>query len=447
MEQGRQPPRAGSTGPEPPTTVRAVVARFALVDLAAVLLLGAVAYLLVGHVGRDQAIEDAKRIAGLIGTGIVEPGLTADPEHHPGQTRRQLDALLGNVVQDPLVRVKVWTKDGTIVYSDEPRLIGKHFGLDPEEVDAIHTGTVKAELSDLSAPENQFERDQGQLLEVYFPITDPDGNHLLFESYSRYDAVTSTGRDIRLGIVPALLGALALLALVQIPLAARMARRIRDDYAGREALLRRAVDASDRERRRIAADLHDGVVQRMAGTTYSLDALAAREGTDAAAQEALREAASTTRGSIRELRTTLVEIYPASLDAAGGLENAMAGLLARLEGSGTTGELRFEADVAAVTLESQQLIYRVAQEALRNVEKHAQASAVSVLVEDVEGGVRITVADDGVGFDPEAPRPRQEEEGHLGLSLIAELVRDGGGTLEVSSRPGEGSRMIAVVPR
>jgi signal transduction histidine kinase len=54
--------------------------------------------------------------------------------------------------------------------------------------------------------------------------------------------------------------------LLQIPLAARMARRIRADYAAREALLRRAVDASDRERRRIAADLHDGVVQQMAGT-------------------------------------------------------------------------------------------------------------------------------------------------------------------------------------
>ena len=446
MQEGATP-RGPQRGPEPPTTVRSVVMRFALAGLAAVLLLGAVAYVLVGHVGRDQAIEDAKRIAGLVGTGIVAPGLTADPEHHPEQTRRTLDRLLGDVVRDPLVRVKLWTEDGTIVYSDEPRLIGKTFGLGQEEVDALHNGTVEADLSDLNAPENRFERDQGQLLEVYFPITAPDGERLLFEAYTRYDAVTSTGRDIRLGIVPALLGALALLALLQIPLAARMARRIRDDYAGREALLRRAVDSSDRERRRIAADLHDGVVQEMAGTTYSLDALAAKQGIDPASRDALREAAATTRGSIRELRTTLVEIYPASLDAAGGLENAIAGLLARLGGAGVEGELRFEADVAAISLPSRELVYRVTQEALRNVEKHAQANEVSVLVEDCDRGVRVTVADDGVGFDPEAPRPQQQEEGHLGLSLISDLVADAGGTLEVSSHPGGGSRMIALVPR
>ena len=321
---GAEKGRPDRPGEAPPPTVRNAVTQFALTGLAAVLLVGAVAYLQISRVGRDQAIDDAKQVAGLIGRGIVAPELPADPVDHPGRTRARLDRILAGVIREPLVRVKLWSEDGTIVYSDENRLIGTTYQLGEEELATLRSGGVEAELSDLSKPENRFERDQGELLEVYFPIVDPDGNRLLFESYARYESVISSGRDIRLAIVPALLGALGLLAIVQVPLAARMARRIRDDYDRREALLRRAVEASDRERRRIAADLHDGVVQRMAGATYSLDALAASGGAESTrAAEALRRAAAITRQCIRELRTTLIEIYPPSLERAGGLAGAI----------------------------------------------------------------------------------------------------------------------------
>ncbi len=354
------------------------------------------------------------------------------------------------VLRDPLVRIKLWDEDGKIVYSDEPRLIGSTYGLGEEELAALRSGGVEAELTDLAKPENRFERRQGELLEVYFPITAPDGSRLLFEAYTRYDSVVSSGRDIRVAIIPALLGALALLAIVQIPLAARMARRIRDDYSRREALLRRAVDASDLERRRIAADLHDGVVQRMAGTTYTLDALAAAGDPDPGeAKQALRDAAATTRASIRELRTTLIEIYPQGLERAGGLERAVLDLLSRFEPGGVETGCRFGSDAADLPLEQQQLLYRVAREALRNAEKHAGGTSVEVRLEQSgERGerTRMTVTDDGRGFDP-AATGAGEQEGHLGLPLLAELVADAGGELRIESSPGAGTTVTAELPR
>ena len=427
--------------------MRNAVTQFALTGLAAVLLVGAVAYLQISRVGRDQAIDDAKQVAGLIGRGIVAPELPADPVDHPGRTRARLDRILAGVIREPLVRVKLWSEDGTIVYSDQNRLIGTAYQLGEEELATLRSGGVEAELSDLSKPENRFERDQGELLEVYFPIVGPDGDRLLFESYARYESVISSGRDIRLAIVPALLGALALLAIVQVPLAARMARRIRDDYDRREALLRRAVEASDRERRRIAADLHDGVVQRMAGATYSLDALAASGGTEStAAAEALRKAAAITRQCIRELRTTLIEIYPPSLERAGGLAGAIRDLLARLETEGLNTALEIDPPEPELGQSVQQLVYRVVQEALRNVERHAHADRAEVRIEVGEGTVRIEVSDDGIGLDPEARDPEREQRGHLGLALIRDLVADAGGSVEIEGRPGAGTTVTAELP-
>ena len=105
---------------------------------------------------------------------------------------------------------------------------------------------------------------------------------------------------------------LLVLYLVQVPLAYSLARRLRARQREREELLRRAIDASDLERRRIAADLHDGAVQRLAGVSLSLAASAnalgdAEDGGEAGG--ALSRAAAETRETIRELRTLLVDIY------------------------------------------------------------------------------------------------------------------------------------------
>ncbi len=151
-------------------------------------------------------------------------------------------------------------------------MIGRRYPLDEDDEQALRTGRPSANLSELDAPENVFERQFGKLLQVYVPIQGPRGEPLLFEAYLRYSSVTASGRRLWRSFLPALAVALVGLWLLQLPLAWRLARRLRRGQEEREQLLRQALDASDRERRRIASDLHDGIVQDFTGRALQLDA-------------------------------------------------------------------------------------------------------------------------------------------------------------------------------
>jgi signal transduction histidine kinase len=350
------------------------------------------------------------------------------------------------ILSERVVRVKVWTPDGRIVYSDEPRLIGQNFDLGAGERAALRTGRIAADLSNLDEPENRYERPYGKLLEVYVPAHTIGGQKVLFEAYLRYSAIAQSGRHILSSFVPVMVGGLLLLFLVQVPLAWSMARGLRQGQEERERLLQRAIDASDAERRRIARDLHDGVVQSLAGVSYSLAAAADRldgEPDRADVGAALRQAASDTRRSMRDLRSLIVEIAPPNLHEE-GLDNAVGELVAPLaaEGMETTVDID---DAAAPSTEAQALFFRVAQEAVRNVATHARATRLSVSLARDNGRARLVVADNGLGFSPDRLEQRREE-GHLGLTLLTGLVAEAGGRLVVDSTPGQGTRLEAEVP-
>ena len=210
-----------------------------------------------------------------------------------------------------LVRVKLWNADGTIVYSDEPRLVGTHYTLGADEKAAFSSGKIEAEVSDLSKPENQYERSQGKLLEVYLPVETPSGKPLLFEAYYRYGLVSSNGSQLWRSFAPIALGALIALELVQIPLAYSLARRLRQRSAERELLLHQALEASDVERRHIASDLHDGVVQDLAGVAYALSAQTRGSTPREPDPDVIESSASTVRGEHPRLEVARGRHLPA----------------------------------------------------------------------------------------------------------------------------------------
>jgi signal transduction histidine kinase len=230
-----------------------------------------------------------------------------------------------------------------------------------------------------------------------------------------------------------MLGGLLLLALIQLPLAWWLAKRVQRGQDERERLLHRAIEASDVERRRIARDLHDGVVQDLAAVSFSLSASA--EGAPPPYDAELREAAAETRHGIGQLRTLLVEIYPPELQRA-GLEAALTDVLANASARGLETSLEVDPE-AHLDGDTQAIFFRVAQEGLRNAIKHAGAKHVRVAVDSNGDRARLVVEDDGRGFDPAAAG----EDGHFGLRGLEDLVREAGGRLQVVSAPGEGARL------
>jgi signal transduction histidine kinase len=396
---------------------------------------------------RSVTIKDAERdtrervqLDGrLVETALADGVLKGDPE-----ALAELDDLVAGQVMsdDSIVRVKLWSRDGKILYSDEPKLIGNHYSLGDEEMELFETGGADAEISDLSAPENRYERQEGKLLEAHTPIRTPDGTQVLFEIYQRFGSVSASAARLLRQLALPLAAGLFVLLLIQLPLAYSLANRLQRGHEERERLLTSAIEASSAERRRIASDLHDGVVQDLAGVAFGLAPLAedaARRG-DRESAGALRDAIARLRQGVREMRTLLVAIHPPSLETT-GIEAALHDLLSPLEAEGIATELHVADGSGANSL-----VYRVAREALRNVQEHADAQNVRVEVSHpTNATTRLVVADDGRGFAP-ADRARRGEQGHVGLTLLEGLVRDARGTLDVRSAPGAGTTVQLEVP-
>jgi two-component system NarL family sensor kinase len=407
--------------------------QFALAALVAVALLGVLAAALLRNQTRDEAIREAKDLTRLAGRGIAQPALT--PGLYSGDRaaqQRVRRALEKQVLREPVVRVKIWTAQGRILWSNEPRLVGSRYPLGAEELAALRAGRTNAEVSNLMAPENRFERNYEKLLEVYLPIRGPGNTPLLFESYSRFSSIAESGRRQAQSLALPLAGVLFLLWLATLPLAWRLARRLQQRQLERVTLLERAIDAQDSERRRIAGALHDDVVQDLAGLGFSMSAAAAK--TDS---PELREAAAQTRSTMRKLRSVLVDIYPPSLQRAG--------LQAAIDDLASSMHAEVDVHVPASTglaPEQDALLFRTVQEGLRNVAKHAAADHVTVRIEVRNGVATAEVADDGRGFTTNGSVGRE----HIGLELLTDLAEEAGGRLEVESEPGAGTKLRLEVP-
>src|SRR6202790_3453361 len=427
------------------------VARFAAGGLVAACLVAAGTFVVVSRDAEAQAIGHAKDITQVEGIGIVEPALSDSLLSGDPASIAALDRIVRQrILSVDVVRVKLWTAAGTVIYSDEPRLIGRRFTLDSAELASIRSGAADAGVSDLTDAENQYERSFGKLLQVYLPVRTPAGVPVLFETYQRYQAISQYQQSVWSSFLPVLVIGLALLFVLQIPLAVGMARRLRTSLAERERLLERAINASEQERRRIARDLHDGVVQRLAALTFSLSALARRltpgggqEPPQTAALPDVLHAAGETRAAMRDLRTLIVEIAPPNLHAE-GIDNALRDLLDPLSRNGVIITLEAPPSIALPPATTT-LLFRVAQEALRNAGKHAEATHVEVHLHNDGDGVRLEIADDGRGFSA-ADLDQRRRDGHVGLSLLRDLVADAGGTLLVVSHPGLGTRVSVEVP-
>lgn len=205
--------------------------------------------------------------------------------------------------------------------------------------------------------------------------------------------------------------------------------------------LQQRVEVGERERQRWARELHDDTLQSLAAVRISLATALQSDAPDRA--EKIAAAAVQTvhqlEGQINELSRLINDLRPAPLERLG-----LAGALQALaEESGSRGGFEVSVEIALdaeLSPEQERVVYRLAQEALNNVVKHSAAGRAT-LVAKIEGdSVRVAVGDDGAGFDPSADR------GGRGLIGMRERVALLGGEIEVSSKPGEGTEMVATLP-
>jgi two-component system NarL family sensor kinase len=362
----------------------------------------------------DEAINDARALTRVLGRSVAQPSISRGLVSGNAAAIDQLDRrVLDKLLVEDVRRIKIWDADGTILYSDKTALIGSTYPLGDDELEILEGGGTDAEISDVDRPENRFERNLGGLLEVYTRIESPEGVPLLFEAYFSSAEIEVQREEVLDRFLPITLGALLVLVVVTTPLMLLLTRRVARSGQERERLLQAAVHASDAERLRIARDLHDGVVQDLAGSSFALSTISSRAGVAAPLADELEQVSRSLRTSMRALRSLLVEIYPPDLSGDDGAsETAVA------------------------------LTWRVAQESVRNVARHARATRMSATVRREGDHLLLEVVDDGTGFDPDAAQPA----GHLGLRGLDSLVRDSGGTLVVTSAAGAGTTVHLEVP-
>jgi signal transduction histidine kinase len=229
--------------------------------------------------------------------------------------------------------------------------------------------------------------------------------------------------------------------------ATRLNVALEQQTAERAILLNRVLSAQEGERERIARDLHDSTGQSLAAVLLSLELLDEQLPADLASARGRltrsRELASATLG---ELRVLIAGLRPALLDDLGLVPALRAFASQRLEERGVV------VDVAArlpqrlpPTVEI--ALFRIVQEALTNVAKHAQARQVSVRLSQEEGQVVATITDDGAGFDTEQVRTDAVHGAHVGLLGMRERAELLGGRLQIRSTPGEGTAIQVTVPQ
>ncbi len=424
------------------TSIAGAVARFAVTGLAGLALLTFIAIQVLNGRGTAESIRDAKALTELAGRGVAASYITPQLLSGQAEAIRAIDTTVrSRLLTDPVVRVKIWDSTGRIVYSDKSQLIGARYPLGAAELHALRTGGVDAEVSDLTRPENRFERQYHKLLEVYLGLRATNGAPVLFELYQRFSSITASGNRLFRAFFFPMIATMVLLELAQIPLAVSLARKIRRGQQEREELLQRAIDASELERRRIARDLHDGPVQDLAGVSYTLSsAVAEAREVDPELAGALEQTSRQTRESIRALRTLLVDIYPPRLHSE-GLIAALSDLVSAVSAAGVETTLDADPDLR-LPPSVEAVVFRVAQESLRNVLEHAHAKHVHVQVRTSADQAVLDVRDDGRGFNSS---PVDGEE-HFGLRMLNDLARDSNGRLEIDSTPAQGTTVRLGIP-
>jgi two-component system, NarL family, sensor kinase len=375
-------------------------------------------------------VED--RVAIAIQPAVTPELLAGDPAAYA-----EFDRIIRDYIVHPdTASLLLWDAQGTVVYSLDPVFAGQQFPLSESATEVLRTGESIARHDELDGPGDRTSATSSgdDAIEVYTRLVGPGGEQMVWEVELFRESVSRQAS--RLVVIVAILegfGAVVLLT-TQGVMARSLVRRHDRERAYRRWLTQRTSEVALVERRRMAADLHDGVVQDLTGIALDLEVPDGEASSRA-------ELAARVRDAVGSLRVQTAELYPAA-SARIDVSTSLQGMLDRLPDT-------FEKDLivqydAEVPPGYRWLVFRVAQEAIRNAGHHSRGSRVTVQLLRSGHGTVLTVEDDGVGF---SPLTDSAAPGHMGLTLLADMALAAGCSLSVRSAPGAGTTVKLEVPQ
>ncbi|HMV83147.1 MAG TPA: two-component regulator propeller domain-containing protein [Blastocatellia bacterium] len=367
------------------------------------------------------------------GVAVVDPGLT-NPLPPPVQIER---LVLDGVDRDPRRPLEVLPGQGNL------------------EIHYTGLSFAKAEQVRFSyrMSEQEAWQDVGTRRTAYFPQLQPGTYRFSVRAFSPDGVWSEHPASLNIVVKPPFWRTAWFASLVATTLAGltllgyrRRVAFYRKRVARQEAFSRELMAAQERERRRIAAELHDGLGQSLV-IIQRRGRLCLEDGDDPEAmREQVEEIVEASGQALEEVRDMIFDLRPRQLDEL-GLTGAVADLLARVVGvNGWQLDKRLDRVDGLLAKESENNLFRIVQESLNNISKHAAATRVSVSLTRGAGGVELTVTDNGRGFAPEASIANTHARHGFGLRGIRERARLLGGQVLIESAPGQGATVRVNVP-
>lgn len=421
----------------------------------------------------NAVVERAAALTALYVESIVAVRLkdySGDLQQIDASTKQYLDEIfLDGPLRRKLVRFKLWSNDGEIIYSTERLLVGKKFGVEGA-LAAAFSGEMQSRVSNLDKPENITERERwDQLIEIYVPIhSGPNQTVTMVAEF--YKSVDNLKQDILIAqqrgwmIVAAANTGLFLLLI-------GLVRRASDTIDGQQQILhqqmdqlratlkeneyiheqlgeagRRTTALNEQFLHRVAADLHDGPAQNIALALLRLDSVAEA----CAGCVNIQEPGDDTFRTIRAaMQTSMAELRAISAGLSlPGIEPLTLAQTARRavedfeNKTGRTIRVEIDESLTDASLAVKITLYRLIQESLNNGLKHAQGVEQEVKVRNIDGTAQVEIIDNGPGFNtcPDVC------PGGLGLVYMRERVKLVSGYFEINSAPGQGTHILARLP-
>lgn len=407
--------------------------------------------------------------AAVIAAAYVESILVAQLHPTPAGvtmlpgTHEAFDHIFMNgPLKRKVVRFKLWGTDGTILYSSDHGQQGKRYPV-TGQLAAAFAGTVQAHFTTLDAVGHEAERAHwSRLLEVYVPVR-AEGQDTVVAVAEFYHSTDNLVRDIRSAqqrswmLVAVATLAIFLLLFVQVRRANDTIVRQRDDLSRQLQQLRAAFDENERMRtrlgeagaattalneqflHRIAADLHDGPAQTLA---YSLMRLDEQAGAGAQAGPQLASIRAALRASLDDLRNIAAGLGVPGIAELTLAETAWRAVRDFERQSALKVDTEIDPALLDAGLATKITVYRLLQESLANIRRHASGGSPRVRVGRETDQVLVEVADQGAGFDPQTAA----QSGRMGLAFMQERVRLLGGVFELDAAPGHGTHIRARLP-